>query len=97
MYARVTVVQGSADRIEQGIDAFKNGVMPAAKSVAGYRAAFLLVDRQTGKGIGITLWDSEDARRRGGEAVDQARAAAIKAMGGSIPPVEEYEVVVSDL
>jgi hypothetical protein len=41
--------------------------------------------------------DSEDARRRGAEAVDEARAATIKAMGGSVPPVEEFEVVASDL
>ncbi len=97
MYARVTVVQGSPDRIEQGIDSFESAVLPAAKSVDGYKAAFLLADRKTGKGIGITLWESEEARRRGAEAVDQARAATIKAMGGSVPPVEDFEVVASDL
>jgi heme-degrading monooxygenase HmoA len=98
VYARVTVVQGSPDKIDQAIESFSKGVMPAAQSVAGYKAAFLLADRQTGKGIGITLWDSEDARRRGAEAVAEARAAAIKALGGgSIPPVEEFEVVASDL
>jgi heme-degrading monooxygenase HmoA len=97
VYARVTVVQGSTDKIEQGIDSFNTQVLPAAKGVDGYRAAFLLVDRETGKGIGITLWDSEDARRRGAEAVDAARAATIEAMGGTVPPVEEFEVVASDL
>ena len=97
MYARVTVVQGSPDQIEQGIDAFNSGVLPAVKGVAGYKAAFLLVDRTSGKGMGISLWESEDARRRGAEAVDEARAATIKAMGGTVPPVEEYEVVASDL
>jgi len=96
MFARVTVVQGSPDKIEQGIDSFNGQVLPAVKGVAGYRAAFLLVDRKTGKSIGITLWESEDARRRGGEAVDAARAATIKAMGGSVPPIEEFEVVGSD-
>ena len=97
MYARVTVVQGSPDKLEKGIDSFNSEVLPAVKGVAGYKAAFLLADRKTGKGMGITLWESEDARRRGGEAVDEARAAAIKAMGGSVPPVEEFEVVASDL
>ena len=97
MYARVTVVEASPDKIEQGIESFKSAVLPAAQSVAGYKAAFLLANRQTGKGIGITLWESEDARRRGGEAVDEARAATIRAMGGSVPPVEEFEVVASDL
>ena len=97
MFARVTVVQGSPDKVEQGIDSFNSAVLPAVKGVDGYRGAFLLADRSTGKGIGITLWESEDARQRGADAVDEARAATIKAMGGSVPPVEEYEVVASDL
>jgi heme-degrading monooxygenase HmoA len=97
MYARVTVVQGSADKVEQGIDSFNGSVLPAVKGVDGYRAAFLLVDRNSGKGMGITLWETEDARRRGGEAVEAARAATIAAMGGTVPPVEEYEVVASDM
>ena len=97
MYARVTVVQGSPDQIEQGIDAINSGVLPAVKGVAGYKGAMLLVDRTSGKGMGISLWESEDARRRGAEAVDEARAATIKAMGGTVPPVDEYEVVASDL
>lgn len=97
MFARVTVVQGSPEKIEQGVDSFNTQVLPAAKGVDGYKAAFLLVDRNTGKGIGITMWDSEDAQRRGGEAVDAARAATIEAMGGTVPPVEEFEVVASDM
>jgi heme-degrading monooxygenase HmoA len=97
VYARVTVVQGSPEKIQQGVESFSNSILPAAQSVTGYRAAFLLVDRQTGKGMGITIWESEDARRRGAEAVDEARTATIKAMGGTVPPVEEFEVVVSDL
>ena len=97
MFARVTVVQVSPEKIEQGADSFNSQVLPAAKAVDGYKTAFLLGDRNTGKVIGITMWDSEDARRRGGEAVDAARAAAIEAMGGTVPPVEEYEVLASDL
>lgn len=97
MYARVTVVQGSPDKIEQGIESFNGEVLPAVKGVEGYRAGFLLADRKTGKGIGITLWETEDARRRGGEAVAAAREATIKVMGGTVPPVEEFEVVATDL
>ena len=97
MFARVTVVEGSPDKIEQGIESYKSQVLPAVKSVPGYKAGFLLGDRQTGKGMGISLWESEDARRKGGEAVDEAREATIKAMGGSVPPVEEFEVFVADL
>ena len=97
MFARVTVVQGSPDKIGQGIDSFNSTVLPAVKAVDGYRSGILLVDRTSGKAMGITLWESEDARRRGAEAVEEARASAIKAMGASVPPADEYEVAASDL
>lgn len=97
MFARVTVVQGSADKVEQGIESFKTQVLATVKTVPGYKAAFMLGDRQTGKGMGITLWESEEARRKGGEAVESGRAATIEAMGGSVPPVEEFEVLVADM
>lgn len=97
MFARVTVVQGSPDKIEAGIDAFNSQVLPTVKAIDGYRAAFLLIDRSSGKGMGITLWESEDARRRAAEAVEEARRATIETMGGSVPPVEEYDVAASDL
>lgn len=97
MYARVTQVQGSPEQADAGIDSFNNQVLPAVKGVEGYKGALLMLDRASGKAIGISLWDSEDARRRGGEAVDQARSATIQAMGGNVTPVEEYEVVASDI
>ncbi len=97
MYARVTIVQGSPDKIEQGVESFNNEVLPAAKGVDGYKAALLLADRDTGKGMGITVWETEDAMRQGAEAVASAREATIKAMGGTVPPIEEFEVVASDL
>lgn len=97
MYARVSVVQGSPDKVEAGIDSFNNQVLPVVKAIEGYKAGFLLVDRSSGKGMGITLWETEEARRQAGEAVAEARAATIQTMGGSVPPVDEYEVAASDM
>ena len=46
--------------------------------------------------MAMTLWESEDARDRGAQAVDEARSATIKAMGGTVSPVDMYEVVAWD-
>lgn len=97
MYARVTVVQGSADKVDTGIDSFKSQVLPAVKSVDGYKGALLLVDRSSGKGIGLTLWETEAARNEGAKAVAAAREATIQEMGGAVSPAEEFEVAVLDM
>lgn len=96
MYARVTVVEGDPDRIDAGAKSYEENVLPAIQAVEGYKGSMLMADRSTGKGIGISLWETEEARRAGGEAVAQARQKTIEEMGGTVPPVDEYEVLVSD-
>ena len=53
----------------------------------------MLVDRKTGKGIGITLFDSEDAMRRGDEALNAMNPGS----GERRTSVEYYEVPVETI
>ena len=50
----------------------------------------MLVDRQSGKGVGITLFDSEEAMRRGDEALNAMNPGDV----GSRSSVEFFEVPV---
>jgi hypothetical protein len=52
----------------------------------------MLLDRTSGKGIGITLFESEEAMRRGDEALNQMNPSS-----GSRTSVEFYEVPVDTL
>jgi heme-degrading monooxygenase HmoA len=97
MYARVTVVDGDPERIEAGAKLYKEQVLPAIQGVPGYKGSMLLANRTTGKGIGMSWWETEEARSAGATAVDEARKATIQEMGGSVPPVDEYEVMISDI
>ena len=96
MFARVTVVQASADTLDEGAAIFKEKVLPTAQGLQGYKGAAFFVDRSSGKAMGMTLWENEEARSKAGEALAQARQAALDVMTGGTPPVDEYEVVVSD-
>lgn len=60
MFARLTSTQIKKERIDEFIKIYEKSVIPAAKSQKGYQGAYLLVDRETGKGISITLWNSEE-------------------------------------
>lgn len=60
MYARLTKFQVKIDNIDEGIKRYRESVIPEAKSQKGYCKAYLLIDRATGKGVSITLWDCED-------------------------------------
>jgi heme-degrading monooxygenase HmoA len=60
MFARLTIVQVKSDKMDETIKIYEDSVVPAAKSQKGFQGTYLLTDRNTGKGIACTLWDSEE-------------------------------------
>ncbi len=96
MYARVSIIHGQPDRVEQGISIFREQTVPTLRGQQGFRAAYALIDRTRGKALALSLWDSEEAMRQSDEAVLQQRRDAAQQMGASGHSVERYEVVVAD-
>jgi len=96
MYARVTRVQGPPEAIEKAITFFKENVVPTTKATKGNVGQVLLVDRKTGTGVGITLWDTAQALGASEQMGITARTQSAAAMGGSIVNVERFEQVIRD-
>ena len=92
MYARVATFQGDPTNADQAIDQVRTQVAGDPPPGLEGTKLLMLVDRNTGKGIGITFFESEDAMRRGDEALNQMNPA-----GGSRTSVEFYEVPVNTL
>ncbi|MBF6591933.1 MAG: hypothetical protein IVW57_15600 [Ktedonobacterales bacterium] len=59
MYARVTTVTIQPDKVAETTRIYNESILPAIKQASGNRGAFLLMDPTSGKGISITLWNSE--------------------------------------
>lgn len=94
MHARVRVTSGAPDKLDDGIRHFQENVVAGYKKSAGFKGAYLLVNRQTGKIVGITLWDTEANMHETAAASERLRAAGTQVVGGTTPPPEEFEVVV---
>jgi hypothetical protein len=93
MHARVTSVSGSPTDVDAGIANFREAVVPFARDEG--KGAILLVDRQTGKAIAITLWENEQALKASDDRANALRADAAQEMGAAQQPtVERYEVAV---
>ena len=59
MFARLVSAQVAIDKIDKGMQIWKEKDIPLSESVKGFRGAYALVDRKTGKVISMTLWDTE--------------------------------------
>jgi hypothetical protein len=92
MYARVTTTQFSPYRLEEAIHIAREATVPAAQRQSGFKGYMMLVDRSTGKGITITLWEGEDDREVTGQNSSYYRDAI-----GKIVPLLEDAPMVEDL
>ena len=59
--------------------------------------AVLLIDRNTGKAMTITYWESEQAATESREAANRLRSEATHSGSGQITSVEEYEVALKEV
>jgi hypothetical protein len=91
MYARVATFESDPTNVDDAI-AIVRAEVESGDRPDGLEGAkmLMLVDRQSGKGLGVTLFDSEEAMRRGDEALNAMNP------GGSErrTAVEFYEVPV---
>ena len=95
MFARLTIVQVKIDKLDETIKIYEDNVVSAAKSQKGFQGAYLLTDRNTGKGISCTLWDSEeDAIANEQSGYYQEQIGKFKDVFAAPPVHEGYEVAV---
>jgi hypothetical protein len=97
MFARVvTFAGGDPTRVEEVIAAVRDRLTPGAATAALDEAEgfWMLVDRNKGRILGISIFEDRDALRRGSEALDKLPPPAPEA-GGRPISVDVYEIPVS--
>jgi hypothetical protein len=93
MFARVATFQGDPANEDEAINRLRGDVEAGPPPGLEGVKMMMLVDRETGKAVGITLFDSEEAMRRGDEVLN----AGTPGGGASRTSVEFYEVPVHTL
>ena len=96
MFARVSTYEGPPDRMQEGISHARERILPAVRNIAGFSGVLFLADRETGKALSITLWESEQAMRDSEEA-SRLRSESAEAGGETIAGVERYEVPIFEV
>jgi heme-degrading monooxygenase HmoA len=88
MHARVSMYRGDGDRLIEGFE----GVSDALTAVDGFSHAYFMVDRESGNGMSVTFWNSEDALVASAAKADELRKQGAGAGGAEIESVQHYEV-----
>ena len=93
MYARSTTVHADPQRIDDGIAYIRDEVMPTVQSMPGCMGLSMLCDRDSGRCIITTSWDSEESMSASREGVRAMREHAAGVLGGRFD-VQEWEITL---
>jgi heme-degrading monooxygenase HmoA len=94
VHARSTTIQAQTSSIDDGITYMRDDLMRELENIDGYVGLSLLVDRESGRCIITTAWESEDAMNASAEKAKQLRSQAVERFGGSVEKVEGWEIGV---
>ncbi len=96
MHARSAVIEMSPDKIDAAIKQFQDEMLPRYREISGYKGFKLFVDREGGKALGVSLWETADGIAASDEVGAQARKGLAETGGGTAQPREVWEVVVDE-
>jgi heme-degrading monooxygenase HmoA len=97
MFARMSTYEDPPDRTQEGISHARERILPAVRNIVCFSGVLFLADRETGKALSITLWESEQAMRDSEEEASRLRSESAKAGGETIAGVERYEVPIFEV
>ncbi len=92
MYARSTTMTADPQRMDDGIRLVRDEIMPALQGMPGCAGLSMLVDRESGRCIVTSSWDSQEAMAATGDRVQDMRQRVMDTMGGGDMSVDEWEV-----
>lgn len=95
MHARVSTYELPLDKLEDGIRGFREA-SDRIRQLEGIQEIFVLVDRENGQAVTITLWEDAQTMTASRVAASRARSDAARAADGEVKSSCEYEIVIRE-
>ena len=94
MYARSNTLMGAPEQMDEGIAYIRDEVMPLVMGLDGNVGLSMLCDRESGRCIVTSAWQSEEAMRASDAAIRESRSRATDVFGSAAPEVREWEIAM---
>ncbi len=83
--------------IDRGIDAFRTQVLPRVEEMDGFCSASLFVDRDSGRAVSATAWESQEALDGSRDSMMQLRTSVTEQLGAQVIEVAEFQLALAHL
>lgn len=93
MIAHVAEFEAPAQVLEStGMEGFRERVVPVLEGQPGFEGYLILISREKGSLLGVTLWDTDENGRQAGARLEEEIKTGAQQMGASAD-AQYYEVV----
>lgn len=90
--ARVTPAQGDASRVDELTQWTTSQLLPTYRAQPGFSAWRTLSDRQSGRSLIISYWETAAAMQSAETLLAQSRARGTQELSVTFDPTERYEI-----
>ena len=91
-------MEASPDKMDDATRHVRDQVLPQLQQQDGFKGWLIaLGDQQSGKVLGIALWESEEALRATEETASHIHGGAAEATGAAAAGAENYEVAIFEV
>jgi hypothetical protein len=97
MHAQVTTMETSPARLDDAIRFFRVQVLPQLQQMDGFEEFIALSDRQSGKLLGVVLWENEELMHSMEEVLSLTRGGISHPLGGAVVGAENYAVSIFEV
>jgi hypothetical protein len=93
MVARTSTWKGSTETLGRWAEHVEKQVKPFVAGLPGNAGAVFLIDRSSGTGLTLTLWESDGAAAETDENAEQSRARTVAATGVELLERGRWDVI----
>jgi len=90
-------MEASPARVDDAIRFFREQVLPQLRQMDGFEEFIALSDRQSGKLVGVALWENEEVMQSLEEVLSRTRGGISHPLGGAVVDAENYEVSILEV
>lgn len=94
MHVRTLELNGDAAALDEAVTFVREQALPRVTAMPGCRGMTMMVDRDAGRCVVATSWESAEAREASAAGTEAFRAR-VAALLSAEPHVHEWEIVVA--
>jgi heme-degrading monooxygenase HmoA len=89
--------EGSSEEIDAAVALAREEILPLERAMSGFRGLILLSDKETGRLMTLSLWESEELMLQSEASARMIVRMAAQSLGGKRRSVEPFDVELFEL